>query len=223
MTTAPLSACGRNLSVGRDVCVRGGVTGRRACVSPACPRSSPTMPPPLSEAGTRTAGRATWYVAALADRRHGIRLHTKTTLLHYYESDLCGRCVSAVIYIGALLYCLCGWFSCSAECYCLHIDLLVNNEYGNKRQVAHFFHSREIENALRESITGNPEIIINHKIFSYTIDAPARTIAMVTPLTLTLSLTLNHMFVILPSTHMKETCVCMSTNHAQMKRYRCPG
>ena len=33
----------------------------------------------------------------------GVRLHTKTTLLHYYESDLCGRCISAVIWFCCLV------------------------------------------------------------------------------------------------------------------------
>jgi len=39
----------------------------------------------------------------------------------------------------------------------------------NKQQAANFFHSREIENALRESIASNPAT--NRTIFSYAIDA----------------------------------------------------
>ena len=80
MTMAALSACGRNPSVGWDVCVRGGVTGRRADAR-AGERISlqsplfflpPRRRPLLSGAGTQTDGRATWYAAALTDRRRGI-------------------------------------------------------------------------------------------------------------------------------------------------------
>jgi len=80
MTTAPLSACGRNPSVGWDVCVwrsdgQMRVWGWRVSLQsplvslPPCPCQEPEH----------------------------------TMLLHYYESDLCGGCVSAVIWFCCLL------------------------------------------------------------------------------------------------------------------------
>jgi len=56
--------------------------------------------------------------------------------------------------------------------YWCHVVLsykLIYVNMSNKQQAANFFHSREIENALRESIASNPAT--NRTIFLYAIDA----------------------------------------------------
>ena len=76
-----------------------------------------------------------------------------------FPSDLCGRCFGSYIYrshIGAMLYCLRGGFSCRVL---LSFTLIYLKIMSNKWRVAY---SREIENALRESIASNPVRIVRY-------------------------------------------------------------
>ena len=86
MTTAPLSACGRKPSVGWDVCVTGGVTGRRACGRARLPPvparlSLSPRPPPLHEPEHgRTGGRARRSTAHQDDAAAILRIRFMWTL-----------------------------------------------------------------------------------------------------------------------------------------------
>jgi len=68
MTMAALSAWGRNLSVGWDVCERrsDGQTHVRVCTSPSSPRSSISQHAPPPARSWNTDGRA-WHLTAHQD------------------------------------------------------------------------------------------------------------------------------------------------------------
>ena len=85
MTTALLSACSRNPSMGWDVCVRGGVTGRCACGRVRLPtvpaRLSPTTPPVRSRYTDRwTGSRARHSTAHQDDAAALLRIRFMWTL-----------------------------------------------------------------------------------------------------------------------------------------------